>query len=93
MMQKSILGITINNATKLSYATQIARFAGRYRLRAPIGKRKKETLMGTAASDDKFVKLTRKEDEEKRISRERREAQERDQKQKMIKEMDILSDL
>ena len=50
---------------------QVARFAGRRnRVRKEIPETKKEKFWGVAGHDDKFVKLSRKEDEEARMARE-----------------------
>lgn len=65
-------------------------FTGRRnRLRKPESKSTKEHFYGAAGSDDKFVKLTKKEDEEQRIAREKKEELKRESDRELIKRFDL----
>ena len=69
-------------------------FAGRRnRLRKEVGTKNREYFYGAAGSDDKFVKLTKKEDEEQRLAREKVEETKREEHRQLIKNFDLRTDL
>ena len=66
-MFKSFYNLT---TASVLHSNRVTRFAGRYRLRKPQANTNRENYLSTGASDDKFVKLTKKEDDDKRMKRE-----------------------